>query len=45
VRFPTRPCKMSPDTPVREVELPGDLLDHAAGTPKQLIVPNKKVFT
>jgi putative copper export protein len=33
VRFPTLPCKMSPDTVVRGVELPGDLLDRAAGTP------------
>jgi hypothetical protein len=36
------PCKMSPDTLVREVELPGELLNHAAGTPKQLIMSNKE---
>jgi hypothetical protein len=36
------PCKMSPDTLVREVELPSELLDHAAGTPKQPSISNKE---
>jgi hypothetical protein len=33
---------MSPDTVVHEVELPGDFLDRAAGTPKQPIMSNKE---
>jgi hypothetical protein len=32
---------MSPDTLVREVELPDELLNHAAGTPKQPSISNK----
>jgi hypothetical protein len=32
---------MSPDTVVREVELPGDLRDRAAGTMKQSVMSNK----
>ena len=32
---------MSPDTVVREVELPGDLRDRAAGTTKQSVMSNK----
>jgi hypothetical protein len=36
------PCEMSPDTVVREVELPGDLLDRAAGTPGQPIMSKKR---
>jgi hypothetical protein len=35
------PCKMSPDTLVSEVELPGELLDCGAGTPKQPSIYNK----
>ena len=34
--------KMRPDSLVREVELPGELLDHAAGTPEQSITSNKQ---
>ena len=41
VRFPTLPCEMSPDTVVREVELPGNLRDRAAGTMKQSVMSNK----
>jgi hypothetical protein len=37
--------KMSPDTVVLEVELLGETLDRAAGTPKQLVCPIKKIFT
>jgi hypothetical protein len=36
------PCKMSPDTLVSEVELPGELLDRAAKTPKQPGTANKR---
>jgi hypothetical protein len=32
---------MSPDTVVREVELPGDFRDRAAGTMKQSVMSNK----
>jgi hypothetical protein len=42
VRFPTPPCEMSLDTLVREVELPGELFDGAAGTPEQPIMSNKR---
>ena len=42
VSFPTPPCKVSPDTVGREVELSGELLDHAAGTPRQPSIYNKQ---
>jgi uncharacterized membrane protein len=35
---------MSPDTVVRGVELPGDLLDRAAGTPEQPLRTIKEIF-
>jgi hypothetical protein len=34
--------QVEPDTVVREVELPGELLDHAAGTPKPPSIYNNR---
>jgi hypothetical protein len=42
MRIPVPPCKINPDTLVHEVELPGELLDRAARTPKQPIMYNKE---
>jgi hypothetical protein len=36
------PCKVSPDTIPREMELPGELLDHAAGTLRQPSICSKR---
>jgi hypothetical protein len=36
------PCKVSPDALPRELELPGELLDHLAGTLRQPSIYNKQ---
>jgi hypothetical protein len=39
------PCKMSPDTVVHKVELPGKFPNRAAGTPKSPLCPIKEIIT